>query len=78
MVLKLSTVLFESSISILFEESNQVDLSKLEREIKNKENEVTKEITNKVANIDKLKRQKLELINDNTNMLKQLNLKKQE
>jgi len=78
MVLKLSTILPLSSISTLFEESNEQDLGKLEREIKGKEKEVGKEIVYNVQEIKVLKRKKLDMMKDNTVLIKTLNEKKEE
>lgn len=77
MVLKLSTNLPLSSISTLFEESNFQDISKLERDIKTKEKEVSKEIVNKNDEIERLRRSKAEMIASITNLLKELNEKKE-
>lgn len=78
MVLKLSTILPLNAINTLFEESNEQDLSKLEREIKSKEKEVGKEISFKVNDISKIKKNKQDLMKDNTKLLKMLNVKKEE
>jgi len=77
MVLKLSTNLPLSSISTLFEESNFQDISKLEREIKTKEKEVSKEIVSKNEEIDRLRRNKADMIANITGLLKELNDKKE-
>lgn len=77
MVLKLSTNLPLSSISTLFEESNFQDISKLEREIKNKEKEVSKEIISKNEDIDRLRRNKADMVGTITGLLKDLNDKKE-
>lgn len=77
MVLKLSTNLPLSSISTLFEESNFQDISKLERDIKTKEKEVSKEIVNKNEEIERLRRSKADTIANITNLLKELNEKKE-
>ena len=77
MVLKLSTNLPLSSISTLFEESNFQDISKLEREIKTKEKEVSKEIVSKNEEIDRLRRNKADMIATITGLLKELNDKKE-
>jgi len=77
MVLKLSTILPLNSINTLFEESNEQELSKIEREIKQKEKEVGKVLSYKVQDIKELKRSKLDLMKDNTALLKQLNEKKE-
>jgi len=77
MVLKLSTNLPLSSISTLFEESNFQDISKLEREIKTKEKEVSKEIVSKNEDIERLRRTKADMIGTITGLLKDLNDKKE-
>jgi len=77
MVLKLSTNLPLSSISTLFEESNFQDISKLEREIKTKEKEVSKEIVSKNEEIDRLRRNKADMFATITGLLKELNDKKE-
>jgi len=77
MVLKLSTNLPLSSISTLFEESNFQDISKLEREIKTKEKEVSKEIVSKNEDIERLRRTKADMIGLITGLLKDLNDKKE-
>lgn len=73
MVLKLSTILPLNSINTLFEESNEQDISKLEREITNKEKEVTKELSYKIADIKTIKREKLEIMKANTLKLAEIN-----
>lgn len=77
MVLKLSTILPTHSINTLFEESNEQELSKLEKEIKQKEKDVTKALSYKIKDIKELKKHKLELMKENTSLLKQLNDKKE-
>jgi len=78
MVLKLSTILPLNAIDSLFEESTEQDLSKLEKEIKDRENEVSKEINIRNKDLKQLNKIKLELMKDNTLLLKELNEKKEE
>jgi len=78
MVLKLSTILPLNAIDSLFEESTEQDLSKLEKEIKDRENEVSKEINIRNKDLKTLNKIKLELMKDNTLLLKELNEKKEE